>query len=77
MNGNYPYSEEGAYMSEGFSLKPNLVPVLSCRSQLQEHSFLNIDIRTQSKKKNHFWQVRGAFGPFLFRSFNSQVQSVL
>lgn len=25
MNGNYPYSEEGAYMSEGFSLKPNLI----------------------------------------------------
>lgn len=67
MNGNYPYSEVGAYMSEGFSLKANLVPMLlSCRSSLQEHSFLNIDIRTQSKKKKTFWQVRRAFGPFYF-----------
>lgn len=25
MNGNYPYSEEGAYRSEGFSLKQTLI----------------------------------------------------
>lgn len=25
MNGNYPYSGEEAYVSEGFSLKPDLI----------------------------------------------------
>lgn len=25
MNGNYPYCEEGAYWSEGFSLKQTLI----------------------------------------------------
>lgn len=78
MNGNYPYSEVGAYMSEGFSLKANLVPMLlSCRSSLQEHSFLNIDIRTQSKKKKNILAGEKGLWAFLFLSFNSQVQSVL
>lgn len=43
MNGNYPYFEEGAYMSEGFSLNPNLSMPIPSNSQLQEHSFITID----------------------------------
>lgn len=41
MNGNYPYSEEGAYVSEGFSLKPDLIKSAAIKRSPVTGAFLS------------------------------------